>query len=404
MPLLNEQQLKDMIAVGENESVEFCESPKNKDKIAKNICAFSNDIGNTEKVGVFLIGVKDNKDLVGLSVTDEMIRNIAALNRDGNIQPFPIMSVKKITLSQGELIAVEVQPSKNTPVRYKGRCYIRVGSSLTTASEEEESRLTDKRQSTFLPYDMQGVPSTGESDLNILYFKDYYLPTAIDPETLEVNNRNVKTQMQSLRLIDSKGQSTVTALLIMGKLPQHWFPGAFVQFVRYEGTEITDPIKTQKEISGTVENQIQKTEDVLEANISKSLRLSDHKHIKSPDYPMTALRQFVRNAIIHRDYKSSNPSRIFWFNDRIEIHSPGAPYGEVTKHNFGQPGITAYRNPTITETMKNLGFVERFGFGISQAKKALKDNGNPEPIFKINGSFILVTIKKQKYVNNKNNT
>ena len=58
-----------------------------------------------------------------------------------------------------------------------------------------------------------------------------------------------------------------------------------------------------------------------------------------------------------------------WFWDRIEIQNPGGPYGQVTRANFGMPGITDYRNPHIAEAMKNLGYVQRFGVGISLARK-----------------------------------
>ena len=66
--------------------------------------------------------------------------------------------------------------------------------------------------------------------------------------------------------------------------------------------------------------------------------------VRHPDYPIVALQQLVRNAIMHRDYETSNaPVRITWFNDRIEIQNPGGPFGQVTCENFGTAGspITA---------------------------------------------------------------
>ncbi len=58
----------------------------------------------------------------------------------------------------------------------------------------------------------------------------------------------------------------------------------------------------------------------------------------------------------HRSYESTNaPIRITWFNDRIEIQNPGGPFGQVTKQNFGKPGVVDYRNPHLAEAMKVLG-------------------------------------------------
>jgi predicted HTH transcriptional regulator len=89
-------------------------------------------------------------------------------------------------------------------------------------------------------------------------------------------------------------------------------------------------------------------------------------------YPMDALRQLVRNAYMHRSYEATNtPVRVYWFDDRIEIHNPGGPFGSVTPENFGQPGITDYRNPNLAEALRALGYVQRFGAGIAIARKAL---------------------------------
>jgi len=87
---------------------------------------------------------------------------------------------------------------------------------------------------------------------------------------------------------------------------------------------------------------------------------------------MEALRQLTRNALMHRSYEATNaPVRVYWFDDRIEIHNPGGPFGGVTPENFGQPGVTDYRNPNLAEALHALGYVQRFGAGIAIARKAL---------------------------------
>jgi ATP-dependent DNA helicase RecG len=98
---------------------------------------------------------------------------------------------------------------------------------------------------------------------------------------------------------------------------------------------------------------------------------------------------------MHRNYEGTNaPIRVYCFDDRIEIVNPGGPYGTVTRENFGQPHVTDYRNPTIAEVLRNLGFVQRFGFGIQNARALLKGNGNPPPEFDVSASLIAVTIRK----------
>ena len=98
---------------------------------------------------------------------------------------------------------------------------------------------------------------------------------------------------------------------------------------------------------------------------------------------------------MHRTYENTNaPIRLTWFSDRIEIVNPGGPFGIVTVANFGQPGVTDYRNPHLAEAMKVLGYVQRFGVGIATARRLLAENGNPPPVFDPRDTHVLVTIPR----------
>src|SRR5262249_39096430 len=107
-------------------------------------------------------------------------------------------------------------------------------------------------------------------------------------------------------------------------------------------------------------------------------------------------QQLARNAVLHRNYEDTNaPVRITWFNDRIEIQNPGGPFGQVTQQNFGQPGITDYRNPHLPEAMKNLGYVQRFGIGIELARQQLDKNSNPPVEFVVEPSHLLAIVRRR---------
>jgi ATP-dependent DNA helicase RecG len=100
---------------------------------------------------------------------------------------------------------------------------------------------------------------------------------------------------------------------------------------------------------------------------------------------------------MHRSYEATNaPVRLYWFDDRVEVHSPGGPFGLVTRNNFGQPGISDYRNPNLAEAMKALGYVQRFGVGIAIARQELQRNGNPPLEFMIEDTYILAVLRKRK--------
>ncbi|MCY4324971.1 MAG: transcriptional regulator, partial [Betaproteobacteria bacterium] len=77
----------------------------------------------------------------------------------------------------------------------------------------------------------------------------------------------------------------------------------------------------------------------------------------------------------------------------VEIHNPGGPFGEVTRENFGQPGLADYRNPNLAEAMKTIGHVQRFGIGIKIARDLLAKAGHPQIEFTPEPSHMLATVR-----------
>jgi ATP-dependent DNA helicase RecG len=97
---------------------------------------------------------------------------------------------------------------------------------------------------------------------------------------------------------------------------------------------------------------------------------------------------------MHRTYEATNtPVRVTWYDDRIEIGSPGGTFGTVRPENFGQPGVADYRNPNLAEAMKTLGFVQRYGVGLATAQRLLQENGNSPLEFDVQPTFIGVTLR-----------
>jgi len=274
-----------------------------------------------------------------------------------------------------------------------------VGPRRAIATPEEERRLAEKRRARDLPFDIRPVASGSMDDLDLDVFRRTYLPAALAPDILDQNTRSVVDQLSSLRFTTAPPDSTPTVLgiLVSGKEPRQFIPGAYVQFLRLDGLELTDPIKDQKEIGGPLPDLLRMLDEVFEAHVSTALDASSKlQDLRSPDYPAVAFRQLAINAVLHRNYEGTNaPVRLSWFSDRIEILSPGGPYGQVSRFNFGDAGVTDYRNPHLAEAMKNLGYVQRFGIGIQLARQELKRNGNPPPEFTVEDTHVLATLRKR---------
>ena len=372
------------------------ETPK---KARQAVCAFANDLPNYNQPGVLFIGAKDDGTPSQEPITDELLRSLADMKTDGNILPLPVLIVEKRTLKSTDMAIVTVQPSDMPPVKYEGRIWIRTGPRRAIANEQEERILTEKRRYKNLPFDIYPIPTAKLSDLSRLVFENEYLPTAFAADILEENGRSYEERLASCKMIVSPSEPTPTVLglLALGKNPQDFLPGDCVQFLRIDGKELADPVTDEQKIGGSIVEMLRRTEEKLSAHNRLAHNIvSAATDTKSLDYPPAAIQQILYNAILHRTYESTNaPVRVYWFNDRIEITSPGGPYGNVTIENFGQPGITDYRNPNIADVLKTYGFIQAFGRGIATAKKEMEKNGNPPIEFQVTQSAVLCILRKK---------
>lgn len=335
-----DDELDVLLAAPESDRVERKESLNGrvKDRVCEAICAFANDYPDHRAPGVVVVGQRDDGSCAGTAITDALIQE---------------------------------------------------------ATFEEEQRLAERRRWKNLPFDVQPLPSVETVELDREHFRSAYLPGAIAPDIYAANHRDVEGQLLGLRMVDPTGAPTVLGVLLLGVDPPRWIAGSYIQFLRFQGTQLTDPIRDQKEITGRVSEVIRRAEEILEANIAIATRFVDLElEERRPDYPLAALRQLLRNAVMHRSYDHANaPIRIHWFDDRIEIQNPGGPYGQVTRENFGA-GVADYRNPNLAAALRDLGFVQRFGQGIPQAQAELVRNHNPPLEWELASTHTLLRVKR----------
>lgn len=398
MTTIENQELRQLLKQGESDRVEFKESLTGSapDRIREAICAFANDLPDHRRPGIIFVGVRNDGSPAGLPITDELLRQLADMKTDGNIVPPPSLAVAKLPTPQGDIAAVIVQPSDSPPVRCRGRIQIRTGPRRGMATAQDERILNEKRRYRDIPFDLHPVPSATLRDLDLLRFEYEYLPQAFAPDILEANDRSLEQKLAATKMVASADDPTPTVLglLTLGKSPQDFLPGAYIQFLRVDGTEVTDPIIDSEDLGGSISDLINRLDDKLKAHnrIAVDL-LSGPLERRTSLYPIEAIQQITRNAVMHRTYESTNaPVHVYWFNDRIEITNPGGAYGAVTPDSFGQRGVVDYRNPNLSEAMKTLKFVQRFGFGIQLAQRLLQEAGHPEIEFDAVGNFVFAKI------------
>ena len=393
--MLTTDELRALIADHESDRVELTTSTTKTDKFGEAVCAFANDFPHHGQPGYLIIGVDDRARFSGLTVGDELLRNLGALRSNVNLEPLPAMTVQKYTLPEGEVAVVEVLPSDLPPVRYKGRVWIRVGPARRGANHQEERILIEKRTALQRTFDLRPCTGCTMNDLIPDLFLVTYLPAAVERSVIEENNRTDEEQMASLRFYDlAAGCPTNAGALLFGRDPLRWMPGAWIQFVRWAGTTMADDPIAERRFSGDLITVLREVEAFVSLPTqSRPVAETALRERTAVDYPPVAIRELLLNAIMHRSYESNAPVRFYWYDDRIEIQNPGGLYGMASPENF--PRQTDYRNPVLSEALATLGYVNAFGRGVIRAQDALRKGGNPEAEFTFETSHVLATIRRR---------
>lgn len=377
-------KLYSLIASDEDFRIERTVSVSDMDKFQEAICAFANDMPGSRQKGYLLIGVKDNGKLSGLQVTDALMKKISGIRSDGNILPLPVMTTEKVTTEEGDVLVVEVTPSFDTPVRYRGRTFIRIGPRRDIASMEEERILSERCASSLPTFDTRPCREATLDDLDIAAIKEHYLPQAIEAEVLENDHRPLKEQLASLRLFNMHYDCPTYASLIMfGHTPKYFMPGAYIQYVRFAGRDNAGTILNERRFEGCLYKILPELENFIRDGIvtKRPVSISILREKNVLNYPYKALRELMMNAVMHRDYQSNMPTRLYQYDDHIEIMNPGGLYGQARPENF--PFVNDYRNSVVAEMMRTLNYVNMFNHGVGEVYDLLKANGSPEATFNV---------------------
>lgn len=387
--MITKAELRQLLKSTETYRIERTVSTGNKDKFSEAICAFSNDLPGSHKNGYLIIGAEDNGDIKpGFKVTDALLKN-------GNILPIPTMSVDRFAFPEGDLLVCEVQPSPMTPVRYRGRVFVRIGPRRDIASEDEERILTERRTANMATFDVTPCLRAKLTDLNVDMIRNGYLPKAVDADVLAGDSRSLEEQMASVGLYDMDNHCpTNAAVILFAHRPKQFIPGAYVQYVKFGGTDKASEILNERVFTSCLFDQLPKLDTFTENSVvtTRPVPVTAFREEQVVNYPREAIRELLLNAVMHRDYSSNMPIRYYEFSDRLEIMNAGGLYGKARPENF--PHVNDYRNPIIAEALKNLGYVNMFNRGVSRVKELFKENGNPPIDFNVDKITVFEVVVK----------
>lgn len=394
--MIAEKELRELLADLESDRVERTTSTSDTGKFCEAICAFANDMPGNGRPGYLILGARDEDGAIeGIEATDQLMQTLSNYADSGQIVPLPHVKVDKLSLPEGNLVVVEVCPSDMPPIRYRGRVWIRRGPRKALANEQEERILTERRVHHARTFDLRPCRGCGRDDLVLDLFQLTYRNAAVAPEIIAENDRDMLLQMASLGFwCTREGCATNAGAVLFAENPLHWFPGAAVQYVRYEGDGLDSDPLDERRFHGDLVNMLREIDAFLRTLFpSQPETVSPLREQPRAPYPLAAIRELLMNAVMHRDYESNAPIRFYWFGDRIEIQNAGGLYGAVTPATF--PDQTDYRNPKLAEAMKTLGYVNTFGRGIARAQRLLNQNSNPPAEFDVSyRTQFLATIRK----------
>lgn len=198
-----------------------------------------------------------------------------------------------------------------------------------------------------------------------------------------------------LVVTDAGTQATIAGILCFGRSPQAILPRAVVDLGHYLGVETVsnEVMHLEKDIGGTIFDQLDRIETYLWANTHHGMRLSETSSERQDvhQYPRAVIRELVVNMLGHRDYQNfRSASRVHLFRNRIEWISPGGLPPGVTIENILY--AQASRNPAILSILYDAKLVEAFGQGLDTVVATLRREGMQPPTFEDVGTFFVATV------------
>nr|VFJ58634.1 MAG: ATP-dependent DNA helicase RecG [Candidatus Kentron sp. FM]VFJ59587.1 MAG: ATP-dependent DNA helicase RecG [Candidatus Kentron sp. FM]VFK12852.1 MAG: ATP-dependent DNA helicase RecG [Candidatus Kentron sp. FM] len=362
--------IRQLIAQGENNRLEFKSAQARPEAIAREIVAFANTLG-----GTLLLGVADDGAIMGVEsegVTGRHVEERLANILRHNIVPALGVEVSPVEMAGKTLLAIAVPKGRDKPYQtIDGKYWIRAGSTNRMATKEELSRLF--QQAGLVHFDISPVVDTGVKDLDLdaigNYYRTYY---DIDFAALEEAERlNILDNADIL--IEHEGERTVSVggMLLFGRQPQRRLPQSAVSFALFRGDMLTDELLDKKELTGTLPTLIDNTVALIKLFIPVASSTEGTRRVETVPIPGKVLREAVVNALAHRDYSIGHrKTMVQLFDNRLEITSPGGLPNTLTVDKI-RHGNSAPRNIFLVKYLDNLRYFDGLGRGIPMMCKAM---------------------------------
>lgn len=357
---MTEDTFKDLCLCGETTRVQFKESFTSQKEIAKEMIAFANTKG-----GMILFGVEDKSGkLVGLSY-DEIQTISRELGNAANEQVRPTIYIETdvVRVEGKHFLICTVEEGKNKPYKnLNGEIWVKQGADKRRITENSEILGLFQDAGSYQP-DAAGVNGTTLADLD-RYAIDEYLQKVYFT-TMDEFGKNAVQMLKNIHVLNHNGIPTLAGYLFFGKHPEYNCPTCMVKAVSFFGNDLAGTqFRDTKEILGNMPQIYEKCMMFLKSNLHNiQEKGASFNTLGKLEIPEDVLEEVIQNALVHRDLLRSAPIRIFVFDDRVEVISPGALAGGLTETDI-RNGSTFQRNPYMATFATNALHYKGIGSGI----------------------------------------
>ena len=332
------------IKAGEVSGVQFKERILDKYDIACELVAFSNSHG-----GKLVIGIKDKTGGINAMSYSEVqeTTNLLSDIASENVVPSILIKIDTVEVEEGNLVVATVKEGLNKPYHdNKGIVWVKNGADKRKVFDNAELAEMMTDCGSFAP-DEAGVRDATVNDLDATTIKlflgnrfervlekkgltgDAFNEASLDMICSAIaKGHDCEKILRNLRFIRPDGTLTVAAMLLFGKYTQRWMPMMTAKCICFAGNSVGSKVFRDKvndaDMEGNLLHQYDTIMDFFTRNLHNVQVGDEFNSMGKLEIPYTSLVEFTVNSLVHRSLNMKAPVRIFIFDNRVEIHSPGA--------------------------------------------------------------------------------
>ena len=332
------------INAGEVSGVQFKERILDKYDIACELVAFSNSHG-----GKLVVGIKDKTgEINALSYSEvQETTNLLSDIASENVVPSILIKIDTVEVEDGNLVVATVKEGLNKPYHdNKGIVWVKNGADKRKVFDNAELAEMMTDCGSFAP-DEAGVRDATVNDLDATTIKQFLgnrfdrvlekkglTGDAFNEASLDMicsaiaKGHDCEKILRNLRFIRPDGTLTVAAMLLFGKYTQRWMPMMTAKCICFAGNSVGSKVFRDKvndaDMEGNLLHQYDTIMDFFTRNLHNVQVGDEFNSMGKLEIPYTSLVEFTVNSLVHRSLNMKAPVRIFIFDNRVEIHSPGA--------------------------------------------------------------------------------